>query len=317
VALTGDDPTAWPSAGPGFDQSVEPGGYVWWYVDALSDDGRHALTAIAFIGSVFSPYYRWAGRRDPNDHCALNVALYGEGYQHWAMTERGRDRLSRSARQLTIGPSGLVYSPGRLSIDINEWQAPIPTRLAGRLDLDWVPAQEQRFSLDVAGRHVWWPIAPKARIAVTMERPHLHWQGEAYFDSNAGSEPLEAGFRRWTWSRAASDNGTVIFYDAIRREGGALSLALRRDENGRLADLAPPAKVDLPKTAWGIARETRAEGARLLKTLESAPFYARSLISIDLSGERLVAVHESLSLERFSKPWVQGLLPFRMPRRRR
>ena len=54
----------------------------WWYLDALSDDGRHGLTVIAFIGSVFSPYYALARRRgagDPLDHCALNVALYGAG----------------------------------------------------------------------------------------------------------------------------------------------------------------------------------------------------------------------------------------------
>ena len=52
-----------PAAGPRFDQAVPPGGYAWWYVDALSDDGRHALTIIAFIGSVFSPYYAAARRR--------------------------------------------------------------------------------------------------------------------------------------------------------------------------------------------------------------------------------------------------------------
>ena len=40
-------------------------GYVWWYVDALSDDGRHGLTLIAFIGSVFSPYYAWRGGAAP------------------------------------------------------------------------------------------------------------------------------------------------------------------------------------------------------------------------------------------------------------
>ena len=44
---------------------VPHGGYAWWYVDALSDDGRHGLTIIAFVGSVFSPYYalRAAARR--------------------------------------------------------------------------------------------------------------------------------------------------------------------------------------------------------------------------------------------------------------
>jgi hypothetical protein len=29
---------------PRFDQPVAPGGYLWWYVDALSDDGRYGLT---------------------------------------------------------------------------------------------------------------------------------------------------------------------------------------------------------------------------------------------------------------------------------
>ena len=31
----------------------------------MSDDGQHGLTIIAFLGSVFSPYYAWSGRGDP------------------------------------------------------------------------------------------------------------------------------------------------------------------------------------------------------------------------------------------------------------
>ena len=45
----------------------------------MSDDGQHGITLIAFVGSVFSPYYAWArgrGRANPDDHCALNVAIY-------------------------------------------------------------------------------------------------------------------------------------------------------------------------------------------------------------------------------------------------
>ena len=65
-----------------FQQAVPPRGYAWWYLDAFSSDGRYGLTVIAFIGSVFSPYYFRARRRNPataaEDHCALNVALYGE-----------------------------------------------------------------------------------------------------------------------------------------------------------------------------------------------------------------------------------------------
>ena len=82
------------TAGPDFTLTPPHGGYVWWYVDALSDDGAHGITLIAFLGSVFSPYYAWARRRGPSDplrHCALNVALYGPR-KRWAMTERARQR---------------------------------------------------------------------------------------------------------------------------------------------------------------------------------------------------------------------------------
>ena len=40
-----------------FDRPVTQGGYLWWYLDGLSDDGQWAITLIAFVGTVFSPAY--------------------------------------------------------------------------------------------------------------------------------------------------------------------------------------------------------------------------------------------------------------------
>ena len=54
--------------------------------------------------------------------------------------------------------------------------------------------------------------------------------------------------------------------------------------------------------------------ALVVKTLEDAPFYARSLVSTAIAGEAITCVHESLSLTRFSSPVIRALLPFRMPR---
>jgi carotenoid 1,2-hydratase len=68
---------------------------------------------------------------------------------------------------------------------------------------------------------------------------------------------------------------------------------------------------------WRVARVARAEAgypAAVLRTLEDAPFYARSLISTRLLGHSVTAMHESLSLDRFRADWVRLLLPFRMPR---
>ena len=102
-----------------FDEHVPSGGYAWWYVDALSDDGQHGLTIIAFIGSVFSPYYAWArahGKGDPLNHCAVNVALYSRDRKRWAMTERGRGHVGRASSSLAIGPSLLTWDGDALTI---------------------------------------------------------------------------------------------------------------------------------------------------------------------------------------------------------
>jgi carotenoid 1,2-hydratase len=309
---------------PVFDRPVPPGGYAWWYVDALSDDGRHGLTLIAFVGSVFSPYYAWrrerrsAANADPLDHCALNVALYGASGKRWAMTERGRERVQREAASLAIGPSAVEWEGDALTVRIDEISVPVPGRIRGVVRVHPAAITTHTFALDAAGRHRWSPIAPCARVEVELERPALAWTGSGYLDSNAGDEPLEAAFRRWDWSRTSLEGGdTVVLYDVERRDGSALPLALRFDPLGGVRTFDPPPAVRLPRTLWRVARGTRADDGRsaaVAQTLEDAPFYSRSILSARLLGEAVTAVHESLSLERFSAAWVRTLLPFRMPR---
>jgi len=303
----------------GFERPVPPGGYHWWYLDALSDEGRHGLTVIAFIGSVFSPYYAWSGRGDPQDHCALNIGLYGAGGKRWAMTERNRATLRIAPQSLTIGPSALTWDGGGLTLDVDELAVPHFSRIKGRLRIFPEILIDQHFRLDGQGLHDWRPIAPRARIEVALQRPALTWRGEAYLDCNWGGAPLEAGFQRWNWSRASLREGAAVLYDVTRREGDGFALALRFRRDGTVEDFDGPPASPLPRTLWGISRATQSEAgqpARLEKTLEDTPFYARSLISAQILGEPVKAMHESLNLDRFASPWVKLLLPFRMPRRR-
>ena len=155
------------------------GGYVWWYVDALSDDGDHGITVIAFLGSVFSPYYAWArrrGRGDPLRHCALNVALYGTR-RRWAMTERRDAAVQRGADFLAIGPSTLDWDGSTLTIRIDEIAVPLPRRIRGTLRLYPSALETRTLALDAAGLHRWRPIAPCARVEVAMDSPGLSWSG--------------------------------------------------------------------------------------------------------------------------------------------
>ena len=267
---------------------------------------------------MFSPYYAWSrarGRGDPMAHCALNVALYGP-VRRWAMTERGAGRVTRDERRLRIGPSALDWDGETLKIAIDEVCVPVPHRLRGVVRVRPGALTGARFALDPAGLHHWSPLAPASRVEVALERPDLSWSGPGYLDSNAGAGPLEASFTQWHWCRAPLRDGTAILYEASFRAGGRQCLALQVDRGGAVAPFDPPPLAHLPRTGWRVARHTRADGggARVVRALEDAPFYARSVIDTHLLGEPARAVHESLSLDRFRSPVVQAMLAFRIPR---
>jgi hypothetical protein len=145
-------------AGFGFDQSIPPGGYRWWYVDGFSECGQFGATVIAFIGSVFSPYYFRARRNGAGvatEHVSLNVILYGQTKARWCMTERGSASLQQSSECLHIGPSAVRATNEGLLIDVAERATPLGQRVNGQIKLGFVAPLPDCFELDAAGEH-WW-----------------------------------------------------------------------------------------------------------------------------------------------------------------
>ena len=63
---------------PNFNLEVPPNGYAWWYIDGVEPNTGQAVSIIAFIGSVFSPWYKWSGRKKPQNNVCLNIATYGK-----------------------------------------------------------------------------------------------------------------------------------------------------------------------------------------------------------------------------------------------
>lgn len=267
---------------------------------------------------MFSSYYAWSGRRDPLNHCALNVALYGRGGKRWAMTERGRGAVQREARALAIGPSTVRVEDDRFIIDIDETSAPFPRRLKGRVELRIEGTTQRTFNLDANGRHTWWPIAPRVTASVALEHPALSWTGYGYIDQNAGTVPLEVDFKRWNWSYARLKGRSLVIYDVESRTGPSCPHALAISDDGSLTEIDAPTTARLRPTAiWQIPRHTRADSpddAVVLATLEDTPFYSRSTLATRMFGEVTAGMHESLCLDRLTMPVVRGLLPFRNPR---
>lgn len=266
---------------------------------------------------MFSPYYYWAGRQQPENHICLNVALYGPR-SRWSMTERSERRLDRTEDHFGIGPSSLHWDGEGLTVTVAERAVPHLSPIRGTVRLIPTALNDRVFDIDSRGRHHWRPIAPSARVEVDFASPAQKWTGSGYLDMNWGEAMLEEDFLRWDWSRSTLGEGrSAILYDAVRADGSPLSLGLRFDAQGRLDELEPPPRVPLPRTLWRVSRSVQADdpaAVREVRRLEDSPFYARSELRTRLFGETAHAVHETLDATRFATRWVKLLLPFRMPR---
>ena len=313
-----------PDGSPRFDQTVRPGGYLWWYVDALSDDGQYGLTIIAFVGSVFSPYYHWALQRNPQanpeNHCCINVALYGRGARRWTMTERSRHSMSRDATSFHVGPSSLRWNGQWLEIHVDEWSVPIPKPVRGVIRVH--PDRLFPFvtALDDHQLHHWGPLAPSARVEVSLDAPAVSWKGHAYLDSNQGESLIVNEFTEWDWSRAnLSDGSVAVLYDIREKSGIERLLALRFHPNGEVSEFEAPQRQALPKALWRVARSIRSDDAvpaKVVQTLEDTPFYVRSVLESGLLGEKVISMHETLNIPRLDTTSTRLMLPWRMPRLR-
>ncbi|MDB4969894.1 MAG: hypothetical protein JWN44_5583 [Myxococcales bacterium] len=290
---------------------VRPGGYAWWYFDAVSDDGARALTAIFFIGSVFSPDYAGRVRRgEParaQEHVGVNLALYERGKKRaWVMSEYGEAALGPVGEAgPRIGESGIERIGGgggggsggdSLRVTIHERSAPFLVSLAGigaRVDgvIDLEPHAPPLAPVELTGegaagdRHRWHVQVPRARVRVRFERPSFSFDGVGYHDLNAGDGRLERAFSSWSWARFHAADRTTIIYATHERSGAARACVVdaRDDEAAvvRPATLLPEGeRMRLP---WGL-RMPRwfavDDGGRVLRCqptrlYESAPFYAR------------------------------------------
>ena len=300
-----------------FDYTPPPGGYAWWYIDGVSDDGENALVIIIFVGSVFSPYYAWKNWNDPSDHCAINVALYGRP-QRWSMTERRRRDTTRTPTTYETGNSHVRLVDGGLEVEFDEIGAPFPQRVRGKVRVDMPYLNTEPFQLDHQARHFWSPACTHARVAVDFEKPGLSWQGHGYVDSNYGLEPVTKGFDYWDWSRTPLDNGhTLIRYVTDPVGSAQRDLHCLIDEKGVISKGEQTHSIELPKTPiFKISRRAGAmESGRpsVVKTLEDTPFYSRSIIEYP-AGTAGYGTHETLSCKRLRSPIVKAMLPFRMPR---
>ncbi len=236
------------------------------------------------------------------------------------MTERGAGAVRQTPDVFQVGPSQMAWEGDALVIDINEFSVPHVQRIRGRVRLSPEAVTAIEVALDPGGAHVWRPFAPNARISVDIARPGWRWEGHGYFDANFGTRALEADFSYWTWARMPMKDGAAAFYDATRRDGSTLDVALKFARDGSVSVMDPPPRARLARSQWLVRRETRADAGTQpyqVQAMLDAPFYTRSVVKSRIHGETVVGVHEALDLRRFASPLLKPMLAVKVPRRAR
>ena len=328
---------------------MRPGGYAWWYFDALSDDGSRALSVIFFVGSVFSPDYAARLRRgEParaEEHVAVNVALYDRGKQiAWVMSEYGPDALHAGNDDDDDDDDGPRIADstverlanGGLRLTLRERTAPFLVALAGvgaRLEgtIELEPHAPPLDAIELAGgaeRHTWQARMPRARARVRFTRPDWSFDGVGYHDVNHGDGRLERAFSSWSWARFHDAARTTILYALHERDRPARALVVdaRVDRPAivRPALLLP--EGERRRAPWGLPLPRwfalESEGATLRcsagRLYEASPFYARYAAALAVRGgaepRETRGVGEYLDLDRFDSRGIQFLLRFKTRR---
>ena len=307
---------------PNFNVDVPPNGYAWWYIDGIEPNSGQAVSIIAFIGSVFSPWYRWSGRKQPQNNVCLNVATYGKK-SRFTMTDRGQSALVQEPHKLTIGPSSLIWDPSNkeLIIQINEVSSlPLISRLKGTIRLKPSGVTNVELPLTKEGTHIWRPFAPTAEIEVNLNKPEWQWKGHGYFDANFGTRALEQDFDYWTWGRFPLEKGTSCFYDLELRNQEKYQFEYHFENDGTAKNItSAPKNQKFSNSLWGIKRQTRCDSQSEPKqenSLLDAPFYNRAAVSTTIKGRKTTGVFEALDLRRFRNPLLMFMLAVRVPRRK-
>ncbi len=318
--------------------AVPPTGYRWWYVDGLSADGRRGFTAIFLVGSVFSAAYAkrvWRGEAVPaTEHLGVHVVLYEDGRElAWTTSEYPAAALSCGDRkgetELRIGRSSLTWrSDGTLSGEFDERSAPVfwsyfgfGRSMRGRFTLRPGPeasAPEVELTRSARGEaHRWQVCATHARIEVEFDHPGFRFEGRAYHDTNWGEGRLEAAFKRWSWARFHDDEGGRVLYAVEPRDAAPRGFVIDKGRcSGPLTARFGPTQL----IGWGlhapdhfeIGGEDAGVRADVARVIDCSPFYERYVARMGAAE----GVGEYLDLDRFQRPGVQFLLPFRTQRRR-
>jgi len=327
-----------------------PGGFTWFYVDLVDDQGQGA-TLIWSWGLPFLPGYAAASRAGrpqlPIDRPSVNLVVYGGGReQFYLLSEFPPDQCSwgDDGRSWRIGDCSFdwIDSPGatgaaptrelRVTLDLalpSGGRATGQLVLSGSLRRDSVSVGAD-VPADPACTHLWTPMigASQGRLELQTPGGALRVEGRGYHDRNSGAVPLHAlGVQSWWWGRLALPDRDLIFYRLQPNDAGAaardLVVELAADGTCRVREDAGLAVIGLRRSTWGLRWPSRATFAdpdgrpvhvEVSALLDNGPFYQRYLLRGRCGSDEGYGIGENLVPDRVDTDLLRPLVRMRVHR---
>lgn len=336
-------------ADAGWHDLEESAAYEWWYLDAISTDGRTAFVLIWFAGLPFSPDALTNHERgrpaSARDHVAMFTAVYVDGKQiAYALNRHPETEFaaSRDLLSVAVGPNSLERHDGGELVAVVD--APMlfgGGRLSG--DLRVSPTGEDGGGIrEVAGDadHVWNPLVPACGVAgalrLTGSDGSTKWStdfdGRGYLDHNYGRRPLTEGIRRWHWGRAHLGDTTIVYYHNEPTSGPGESVLAIVDGSEFPADCSDVKftasdwrrRVLCPRFPNAVSIDGRRGNervtfsARRRHVVDWGPFYMRFIcdVTAKIGGRELsgLAMTEYLDPRGLRARWLRPLIKTRIRR---
>ncbi len=224
-----------------------PGGFIWWYADAVDEQGN-GFVLIWSWGLPFLPGYASSERRStpqrPEQRPSLNLSVYKNGkLDFYSLQEFAPDDCAWDGQDTwTFGPNSITSTveDGRRRMVAN-LDLPVPgssERLEGTLSVDGV-ARVGNFDESSSLDHDWSPLTGPAQSSMNLKFGDVSWssEGRGYHDRNGGRVPMHRlPFSHWLWGRLPFADKELIYYLFWQSDDSApIALAIEISADGTTA----------------------------------------------------------------------------------
>ena len=327
-----------------------PGGFTWFYVDLVDDQGGGA-TIIWSWGLPFLPGYASAARGGrpelPIARPSVNVAVYGGGRERFYLLSElspGQCRWDEDGRSWRLGDSTFSWTdtagsagaaPTRVLQANLDLALPTGGRATGSLRLAGPLRRDSPDSVAIAAgdpecTHLWAPMIAASRGCLELHTPDgtLRVEGRGYHDRNSAAQPLHGlGIQSWWWGRLALKGRDLIFYRLVPSAPGAaprdLVVDLAADGSCRAREDTGLQLGRLRRSNWGLHwpegaafpdPDGRPVQVGVSAVLDNGPFYHRYLLHGRCGDDEGYGIGEYLVPDRVDSDLLRPLVRMRVHR---